>query len=142
MAEHYGQNLRAEEVQQRHEEDRHRAEQRDELLARVAGVLLLSLSDVLARNGCAAGRHRRENVDHQIADRVDERHRADRRVADGRNHQRVGKTHCNGQKLLEQQRPHQRDELAIRKHHFLVSAHRRCQFAHGFTLLVSIEPVS
>ena len=35
MAEHYGQNLRAEEVQQRHEEDRHRAEQRDELLARV-----------------------------------------------------------------------------------------------------------
>ena len=142
MAEHYGQNLRAEEVQQRHEEDRHRAEQRDELLARVAGVLLLSLSDVLARNGCAAGRHRRENVDHQIADRVDERHRADRRVADGRNHQRVGKTHCNGQKLLEQQRPHQRDELAVRKHHFLVSAHRRCQIAHGSTLLVSIEPVS
>ena len=44
--------------------------------------------------------------------------------------------------LLEQQRPHQRDELAIRKHHFLVNAHRRCQFAHAFTLLVSIEPVS
>ena len=32
MAEHHGQNLRAEEVQQRHEEDRHRAEQRDEHL--------------------------------------------------------------------------------------------------------------
>ena len=142
MAEHHGQYLRAEQVQQRHEEDRHRAEQRDELLARVAGILLLPLSDILARDGCAAGRHRRENVDHQIADRVDERHRADRRVADGRDHQRVSKSHRDGQKLLEQQRPHQRDELVVRKHHILVSAHRRCQLAHAFTLLVSFEPVS
>ena len=142
MAEHHGQYLRAEQVQQRHEEDRHRAEQRDELLARVAGILLLPLSDILARDGCAAGRHRRENVDHQIADRIDQRHRADRRVADGRDHQRVSKSHRDGQKLLEQQRPHQRDELVVRKHHILVSAHRRCQLAHAFTLLVSFEPVS
>ena len=109
------QDLRAEQIQQRHEEHRHRGQQRNELLACMAGVLFLPLPDVLSRDSRAAGRHGRENIDHQVADRIDQRYGADRSVTDSRHHQRVGKAHRDGQKLLEQQRPHQGNKLTVCK---------------------------
>ena len=72
VAEHRRKDLRTEEVEQRHKEERHCRKQRDELLTCVAGVLLVLLSDILSRDRRTARRHRREDVDHQIADRVDQ----------------------------------------------------------------------
>ena len=66
--------------------------------------LPLAPAEVLTGHDRAAGRHGGENVDHQRADAVHERHRRDRRIAHGRDHQRVRKTHRDAEQLLGQHR--------------------------------------
>ena len=101
-------------AERRHADAEQRAE-RDQLARAAGGFLRAARAEELAGDDRAAGGERRKDVDDEVVDHINERNARDGGFADAGDHDGVRHADENGERLLDDERPEQADEVAVGK---------------------------